>query len=291
MNTTVKTYKTRRNAEKAAAKSNMQVLELADGQFTLVDRSVSVVKSDTRVDTRDTDLQGTQQERGDEQVRQCAKELAQHALLAVSAYRFQSDNPTGQIIAKATRHSLFDDFPVSAIQAIAVSTKTLLGGGAFGEDVDVAAFDSYHIISAIELVFAATVREVIKAERRFEAKKMAESRQLAQAKDVGTDQSPYAGFTDTDQLQHQQAGDYINALDMLYIALGQLWDDFASPKDRQEKKSLPWASENTDGFLQTRVYVHDYHTAKQQFIAYAEKQKQEQAAIARAKAQARSLNL
>jgi len=194
------------------------------------------------------------------------------------------------LLSNTLNHRLFDSAPLAAFVDVAGSQETVIGGGEYGEDINIPRFETRDVIFALESIFNAAVNRVAAAERRHESDIRSLSRQQAKARDVNQGIKP----TDLQGMEAEDrpaVQDYIEALDVLHLACSEVWNAYASRFERARRHTLPFGSEVTDAILGERSYAFDYDTARAMSDRYATTAKRVAALDARVRAQALHIDM
>ncbi|GAA4649653.1 hypothetical protein GCM10023116_19310 [Kistimonas scapharcae] len=193
------------------------------------------------------------------------------------------------LLSNTLHHRLSDSAPLAAFVDIAGSQETVIGGGEYGEDINIPRYETRDVIFALESIFNAAVNRVAAAERRHESDVRTLARQQAKAKDI-RDETPTDKYA-MDAADRPAVADYIEALDVLHLACSEVWNAYASRFERARRHTLPYGSEVTDSILGERQYAFDYDTARAMSDRYATTAKRVAALDARVRAQALNIDM
>ena len=225
----------------------------------------------------------------DSKLKDLGKKLFKAGVQACAGRNYQN-GALLTLLADTLNHAMFNDSPLSAFVAVATRQKTVVGGGEYGEDIEVPMFDTRDIIFGLESVFQAAVSRICSAQRRHEAELRVLARTPAKAKEIVDEDNP----TDLQGMERQDRdplGDYVEALDVLHIECAQVWDAYASRYERAQRHTLPFSSEVVDSIIGERAYAFDFETARGMSDRYAANAKRSAQLDARARAQALHLSM
>ena len=283
---TVKTYKTLKNAERYAPAGYM-VEQRGDLWAVVPDPTqaeqlgVTAGLGERNVDYATTDLTPTEQ----------AAELKQYAtdLFHIGAdmslgYRLSAE--VKDIISSTLELDLAGSSPVTALNTVGCRTEIVVGGGRTGEDIEVSSHRPEDVAFAAQSIFQSAVRRVCNLERSVENKMRVDGHATAKVSNHDFDRSAEDQYG-----QMAEVSRYIEALDMLYINLAELWDDFTPAYRKRDCKIMPWGRGEKGRLLGKDVYLHDYRACRAQSDIFVDNMKREEAAFSRAKAQARNYGL
>ncbi len=223
----------------------------------------------------------TPQDRAKGKQLEIAKRLFHAGVESCLSRRYQDHQL--QFLSEVSSDPNYLEAPVTAFNTVACRTQSIVGGGQFGEDIDVPKYAQSDVMFMLESVFQAAVSRVCSAERRLENQQRIAMHQLA-------DKHAHNQPREQNQVPND-VQDYIDALDILSVELAKVWEIYATRPDRVNKHTLPWGSQVEDSILNTRTYLYDYRSARISSDKYAEQMKREEMMNARARAQAASFNL